>query len=223
MAGETGVLSQKQVAFLGFAAEQKTVAENYYLTGGTPLAAFYLQHRYSEDLDFFIEHEEVNLLSIQKIIGQAKEKFHLKNISYEHFQGLHIFFLEYLDREMLKVDFSYYPFPRIEEGQPESGIDIDSLIDIAVNKIQSIGTRTKARDYVDLYFMVKEKGLVIRDLMQLARNKFDFYIDPIQYGKQFLKVTEAKDYPRMIKSFDPQDMERFFLAEAEKLAREILQ
>ena len=29
------------------------LADNFYLTGGTALAAFYLQHRYSEDLDFF--------------------------------------------------------------------------------------------------------------------------------------------------------------------------
>jgi predicted nucleotidyltransferase component of viral defense system len=29
----------------------------FYLTGGTALAAYYLRHRLSEDLDFFAEKE----------------------------------------------------------------------------------------------------------------------------------------------------------------------
>ena len=29
------------------------LADSFYLTGGTALAAFYLQHGFSEDLDFF--------------------------------------------------------------------------------------------------------------------------------------------------------------------------
>ena len=29
------------------------IADNFYLTGGTALAEFFLQHRLSEDLDFF--------------------------------------------------------------------------------------------------------------------------------------------------------------------------
>jgi len=32
---------------------QTQIAENFYLTGGTALAAYFLQHRLSEDLDFF--------------------------------------------------------------------------------------------------------------------------------------------------------------------------
>lgn len=33
-------------------------AELFYLTGGTALAAFYLQHRLSRDLDLFTTEEE---------------------------------------------------------------------------------------------------------------------------------------------------------------------
>ena len=29
----------------------------FYLTGGTALGRFYLNHRYSEDLDFFVNNE----------------------------------------------------------------------------------------------------------------------------------------------------------------------
>ena len=201
MARTDTILSDKQVSFLEWIGGQPTIASHYYLTGGTPLAAFYLQHRYSEDLDFFIETEEVNFLTIQKIIKESKKVFGLRNVSYENFQGLHNFFLEFPDREVLKIDFNYYPFTRIEIGKKEFGLDVDSLLDIAVNKIQSIGTRTKARDFVDMYFLAKENGFVIPELIATARNKFDFFIDPIQYGKQFLKVKETKKILRVIKKF----------------------
>ncbi len=55
------ILSKHQKHFLDFAAKQNYIFENFYLTGGTALAAFYLRHRLSEDLDFFNEKEEVNL------------------------------------------------------------------------------------------------------------------------------------------------------------------
>jgi hypothetical protein len=47
----TSVLTSTQERFLsGFFRD---VEPPYYLTGGTALAAYYLGHRYSDDLDFF--------------------------------------------------------------------------------------------------------------------------------------------------------------------------
>ncbi|MFQ6091943.1 MAG: nucleotidyl transferase AbiEii/AbiGii toxin family protein [bacterium] len=50
------VLTPLQEDFIGFFA--KTVLKDtFLLTGGTALSAFYLQHRISEDVDFFTEEE----------------------------------------------------------------------------------------------------------------------------------------------------------------------
>ena len=46
------ILTPFQSAFLK-AFSQSPLNDRFYLTGGTALAAFYLQHRLSEDLDFF--------------------------------------------------------------------------------------------------------------------------------------------------------------------------
>jgi len=37
---------------------RSTLNEVFFLTGGTALSAFFLQHRYSEDLDFFTDQPE---------------------------------------------------------------------------------------------------------------------------------------------------------------------
>ena len=46
---------QKQILT---AVGHSPLKSSFYLTGGTALAAYYLQHRYSEDLDFFTDAQE---------------------------------------------------------------------------------------------------------------------------------------------------------------------
>jgi len=50
-------LSANQKIFLSFIDGEKLIYDLFYLTGGIALSEFYLQHRYSEDLDFFSEKE----------------------------------------------------------------------------------------------------------------------------------------------------------------------
>jgi len=51
------LLSVNQKIFLDFFSKHKLLFNSFYLTGGTALSEFYLNHRYSEDLDFFSERE----------------------------------------------------------------------------------------------------------------------------------------------------------------------
>ena len=51
------ILSDNQINLLNILAVKEEICHDFYLTGGTALAEFYLHHRYSEDLDFFSENE----------------------------------------------------------------------------------------------------------------------------------------------------------------------
>ena len=53
----TSILSDNQRSILALIAAEKSISDRFYLTGGTALSEFYLQHRLSEDLDFFSEDE----------------------------------------------------------------------------------------------------------------------------------------------------------------------
>jgi predicted nucleotidyltransferase component of viral defense system len=49
----------------------KPVLSSFYLTGGTALGRFYLNHRFSEDLDFFMNQSVLfnsTLLNIEKVL-----------------------------------------------------------------------------------------------------------------------------------------------------------
>lgn len=100
---------------------------------------------------------------------------------------------------------------------------IDILIDIAVNKLFTIYQQTRARDYIDLYCICKERSFDLQDLLTKARAKFDWHIDPLQLGTRFLCASEAKDYPLMVKEITPKEWQQFFLLEAKKLKSAILE
>lgn len=207
---------------MAFAGESKYLREHFYFTGGTPLAAFYLHHRLSEDIDLFIEDAEVPLRFVTSFIKKAQKELGIQKADYTNFLGLHSFQLYFSKTNILKVDFNYYPFPRIERGMKYKNIEVDSILDIAVNKVHTIAMKPRARDFIDIYFIIKEKGYKFNDLLKKAKIKFDWHIDPLQLGSRLLMAKEVKDFPRMIKKIQPQEWQAFFIVEAKKLKSEIL-
>lgn len=201
--------------------ENSFIAGNFYLTGGTALSAFYLHHRYSEDLDFFSERE-VDVLAIDTFLHQAKKQLSITKIDFQQSYNRNLYFL-HLKNEILKLEFTFFPFMRIEEGRKEYGIQIDSLLDIAVNKVFTIYQKPRARDYIDLFFVCKKKGFEISDLIAKAKIKFDWHIDPLQLATQFVAAEKAEDEPGMIKKVDDGEWKKFFVYEARKFRKQILE
>lgn len=200
--------------------QEKYLTKNYYWTGGTVLSEFYLHHRESEDIDLFTEDKEVYLPSVEKFIQKFAKKNRPKEITHTSYLGLESFKLTF-PNFIFKVDFNYYPFPRIDKGKKWKNIKVDSLLDIAVNKIHTISMRPRTRDFVDIFFILKKVNFDLNYLILQAKAKFDWHIDPIQLGHKLLKVITMKDYPKMLVPFNPKEMEDFFLQLAKSLEREI--
>ena len=209
------ILTNDQVAVLKAVGQNTHLAKQFYLTGGTPLAAFYLHHRYSEDLDFFSERE-VDIAPLNIFFHELKKPLGIISLDFQQSYDRNLFFL-HLPSGVLKTEFTYFPFLRIEKGRPQYGVEVDSPLDIAVNKLFTIYQRTKARDYIDLYYLCQKQGFSVADLVGKARIKFDTTIDPLQLGTQFVKVGEALDLPRMLIDLAPDLWQKFFIEEAKKL------
>src|SRR3989338_6348253 len=144
---EIEILTKEQIALLELVSDSKYLCKNFYFTGGTPLSAFYLFHRLSEDIDLFSE-QEIHLPSIEKFVGKLKNKLRLVKIDYIKYLGLHSFYLFFSKQSYLKIDFNYYPFPRVGKGIKYKNISVDSLYDIAVNKVHTISMKPRARDFI---------------------------------------------------------------------------
>jgi predicted nucleotidyltransferase component of viral defense system len=202
------ILDPVQQEFLKTASKKEFIAENFYLTGGTALAEFYLKHRYSEDLDFFSE-KEINTEEVTVFIKSIQNGLSFKNFEFQQSFNRNIYFLNF-EKDQLKLEFTYFPFERIERGAKFGKLEIDSQLDIAVNKLFSIYQNPKARDYIDLYLIIKSEKYDLDKLVGFSRVKFDWHIDYLKLGTQFNLCQEVKDYPRMIKKTDPQEWQNFF-------------
>ena len=205
---------------MDLAAKERYLRQRFYFTGGTPLSVFYLHHRISEDIDLFSENE-IHLPSIRLFIKKIQKQLTFHQVDYTNFLGLHSFQLYFPQEVILKVDFNYYPFPRIENGIKYKNFNVDSLLDIAVNKVHTIAMKPRARDFIDIYFIIQAKAYTFDDLLMKAKAKFDWHIDPIQLGSRLTLAAETKDYPRMVKAIDHREWKNFFIEEARKLKKKI--
>lgn len=214
------ILSANQQKLLQLISRDKIICNSFYLTGGTALAEYYLQHRLSEDLDFFSETEFTPQV-ISVFFKKIQKKAGIKKIEFEQSFNRNLFFLD-LDGDSIKTEFTYFPFPRIEKIKKIGQLAIDSLVDIAVNKVFTIYQKPRARDFIDLYLIIQQQGWDIADLIKKAKVKFDWHIDPLQLGSQFMQATEVKDYPKMMVEIKHEDWQKFFTAEAKKFKNKIL-
>lgn len=214
------ILSERQNILLKLLFKIPTIQRHFYLTGGTALAEFYLHHRYSEDLDFFSPNE-VDPLSVQITLKKISKKTGIKSIDYQQSFNRNLYFLHFTD-EIIKTEFTYFPFTSIETPKKIGDLVIDSLIDIAVNKTFTIYQTPKSRHFIDLYLIIKSEGMSFADLRKKARAKFDTNIDPLQMTQQLLEVANQKDYPRLVINHKPEIWQKFWLNEAEKLKKEAL-
>lgn len=217
------VFTPQQLNFLEYIQSEKQITKRFYLTGGTALAEFYLKHRLSEDLDLFTEKQEVDQKLIDAFLKKISPKLSVVKIGKSQFLGLVSYKLIFKDRQELKVDFSFYPFPRIAKGQKYKNLEIDSIYDIAVNKAHTLFMKPRTRDYIDLYFIMKKFEYSLRKLILDAKAKFDWHIDSVTLGSQFLRAEgfNQSDLPKMLVPFDQRAMEEFFLDQAKRLKKEI--
>jgi len=213
--GKVSILTQKQKIILTELAKQPQIVSNYYFTGGTVLAEYYLQHRLSEDLDFFREMK-VDNDSASKFISSLAEK-HKLLFSPVYIDPVQIFKLTFPDGEIVKVDFSYYPHLRLKKGEMKSGLIIDSILDIAVNKLTTIMQRHEVKDYVDLFFLLKK--FTFWDLKEGARRKFRMDLEPFSVAGAYARVEDFENLPRMIRPLTLEQLKDFFRTEAVKLGR----
>lgn len=210
--GEIQILTKEQQIILA-QVKKEPFFEQFYFTGGTALSAFYLQHRYSEDLDFFTQKKFDNQ-DIFDLIDSWSKKYSFTFTSEFH-QVVYIFMLTFKNKEVLKVDFGHYQHKRIEKDNIIDGLKTDSLTDIAVNKLLTITQRSSVKDFVDLYFLLNK--FTVWDLLSGVRIKFGMELEPYILASNFLKVEEFEFLPKMILPLTLKDLKAFFREKAKEI------
>lgn len=127
----------------------KQFKKEFYLVGGTAIA-LYLGHRRSIDFDLF----KFNPLKPKKIIET------ISGFDYPYLVTRRV--TEQLNVTVHDVKFTFFQYP-FEINASEKLNDIlrlPSLPDLAAMKAYALGRRSKWKDYVDLYFLLKDQYTV---------------------------------------------------------------
>ena len=177
----------------------------YYLTGGTALSEFYLQHRYSDDLDLFTR-EKRSLKRDYEDLFKLLINHNLQIISAEIADGFIRFFVSPSDNtmEQLKIEFARDVPVMISPAKIYEKVIVDSFEDIAVNKIGCILNREppEPKDFVDLFFVLEESNYSVDYLLNRAKEKegtLDNEYGILLFATNLLRVEDFQFLPRMIK------------------------
>jgi len=197
-------------------------ANNFYLTGGTALAAFYLQHRISEDLDIFTGEERLITYVGDRFIEKSKEtNFQVEIV--RHFLS----FFELIvrkEKQSVRVHLALdSPFRFEKIRKTDRGVNVDSFIDIATNKLLALFGRFEPRDFIDVFFIAKEKHLDLDSLISKGKEKdpgLDEYYLAIAFEKANDFPDSAEKMPvNMLKPLDMKELKSFFSRHAMRLLK----
>lgn len=213
---EQTILTEHQQTVLELVAKEERL-HGFYLSGGTALAAFYLKHRYSDDLDFFTQ-EMPDVLFLRTFAKTIRNTIAADNVQFEHLYDRNIFTFTQ-KKEEIKIEFTKYPFPQLESLSEQNGVKVDSFRDIAANKLAALLDRFDPKDFADLYFILQKTTL--KAVWHDTEQKFGMNIDPVFLGSELAKVRRIEGLPRMVKSLNKEELREFFTEEAKKLSPSI--
>jgi hypothetical protein len=178
------ILSPEQLKFLPFL---KNFSIAFGLAGGTAVA-LRIGHRRSIDFDLFSTEEFSNSAVQRKILKKKK----IQKVFVDH-QGEYTVLVD-----GIKLTFLYYPFPIKFKDSLDEFIKTPDLPTLAALKAYALGRRSKWKDYVDLYFVMKNKislDKIIKQAVKIFGNNFNekIFRAQLSYFKD-LDYSEKIDY-----------------------------
>ena len=121
----------------------------YYLTGGTALGRFYLGHRFSDDLDFFLNKNPDFKKKTQDIFVLLKSQYPIDETV--TFQSADFIRIMILGDVPLKIEFvndiAYYWGKIIITA---NNVPVDNVANILANKLTALLSRDEPKDVFDI-------------------------------------------------------------------------
>jgi len=156
---------------------------DFYLVGGTALA-LQIGHRVSVDFDMFGSNE----LS-RTLLAKVGRVFPGRAIvpSVNNPEQLNVTI------DGLKTTFFWYQYPPVLPLATYRGVPMASVAEIAAMKAFAIGQRGTYRDYVDMYFLLKENHVSLPHVIELADRKFGNEFNHRLFLEQLIYLEDIRE------------------------------
>lgn len=181
----------------------------FRLVGGTALA-LQIGHRVSVDFDLFSEKAlDKNLFNkITRVFRSIRVS---KMVNLEDQLSVKV--------KDVKIDFVYDGFPFLEKPLLFRGVPMASIKEIALMKAYALTFRGTYKDYVDLYFILKEKHTGLLEIRGLGEKRYKEQFNFRLFLEQliYLQDVEIKNIDFLKKSANMKQMKKFFEQEISKI------
>lgn len=190
------------------------VGQQFYLTGGTALAAFHLHHRISIDLGLFTL-DDLALREADLLLPQLAEDSGCRLGATRRTEHYREVFFEPSAADPLKIDLVRDFGPQYGEHLKFNQVIVDSIENIGANKLTAVLGRTEPKDFVDLYFILRA-GYDFDDLLAKAQTK-DLGLLPFYLAGSLRQVRNFRRLPATTPPLTPGELQQFILALADRL------
>jgi hypothetical protein len=193
-----------QDAFLAWMAEQQFA---FYLTGGTALSRFYLGHRFSDDLDFFVNADANFRYHIQQLIQQLPE-----TLAYSKDQLLITddFCRLFLRSDGCQLKIEWVNDVAARWGAPHNTPfgKIDAIANILANKITAIEGRDEPKDVFDIVAIAKKAHFSWEEVVFQAKQKAALNELEVHAKLHAFPVSLLQNAPWLRNAFHPADFQK---------------
>jgi predicted nucleotidyltransferase component of viral defense system len=137
------ILPDEQLRLFNILSGQSFI-KDFYLAGGTGLA-LYIGHRQSFDFDFFIpaDFDTSQIINTLTRIGRYERSNEEKNTINGILNGV-------------RISFFGYRYDIIDDFRIFNNISLAGIRDIAAMKLEAIAGRGSKKDFIDMFFLLKQ-------------------------------------------------------------------
>lgn len=196
------ILNQQQIKLLPFLQNFK---REFYLVGGTAIA-LQIGHRRSIDFDLFKEKSIHPKAIISKIEGSGFPFIVTRRVT------------EQLNVSILDVKFTFYQYP-YQISAPvlfENSIKMPQLLDLAAMKAFAFARRSKWKDYVDMYFFLRDY-FSVEQISERAIIIFGQLFSPKQFRAQlsyFADINYSEPVEYLVPVPSDEEIKHFLIDKA---------
>lgn len=165
---------------------QETWVNKFYLAGGTALA-LQLGHRKSVDFDFFIP-KAFNVLYLKNRVKSLGD-FKIYSENEDTIHG---------ELNSIEISFFSIPYYLIDDAVEYRSLRIASKKDIAAMKLAAVSSRGSKKDFIDMYFLLKE--FTLKQMLGFYKNKYGNNEENIYCtlkGLVYFKDADDEKMPKM--------------------------
>ncbi len=147
------------------------VDSGFYLTGGTASSRGYLNHRFSDDLDFFVNDDDRFGLWVERIIqALTPSKAWICKVLMKEERFARLILTQ--NEVALKMEFVNDVPAHVGEIQSHPILGrLDTAENILANKVTAVLDREEPKDFADIWGLCAIKGLSLKEAITGAQGK----------------------------------------------------